>query len=315
MGIQFTDVSIRTMIGQLPKIINGNNKNISDYVNSFYDDTNQYITSSVKATGGQKFIESNKGIFTNIQTYTIDIGDQHSKDNIVNGVEHNKLSNIYLDNNNNPITTPNSELNKFCHNANAIGIEIDGNVKSVYTILTDLINDVKSLKGYHPVSDSESEQEPFNSTEENPQNIPYSAARRTQLQEPNSFTFDQSILFANKTQIKRLNLPQYQYDDITSGFIYTYYDYARVLTVNDEHTASIKGIPGSVITIKFNDTKKKGFYRILLSRQEKKYLRISKDELIRLSLVCVDNNDQYGTSWDVNNYSVRNADDLIIERK
>lgn len=312
MGIQFTDVSIRTMIGQLPKIINGNNKNISDYVNSFYDDTNQYITSSVKATGGQKFIESNKGIFTNIQTYTIDIGDQHSKDNIVNGVEHNKLSNIYLDDNNNPITTPNSELNKFCHNANAIGIEIDGNVKSVYTVLDDLIKAVESLKKYHDPNDV---QNSSNSTEGNLQDISYGTARRTQLQEPNSFTFDQSILFANKTQIKRLNLPQYQYDDITSGFIYTYYDYARVLTVNDEHTASIKGIPGSVITIKFNDTKKKGFYRILLSRQEKKYLRISKDELIRLSLVCVDNNDQYGTSWDVNNYSVRNADDLIIERK
>lgn len=312
MGIQFTDVSIRTMIGQLPKIINGNNKNISDYVNSFYDDTNQYITSSVKATGGQKFIESNKGIFTNIQTYTIDIGDQHSKDNIVNGVEHNKLSNIYLDDNNNPITTPNSELNKFCHNANAIGIEIDGNVKSVYTVLDDLIKAVESLKKYHDPNDV---QNSSNSTEGNLQDNLYSAARRTQLQEPNSFTFDQSILFANKTQIKRLNLPQYQYDDITSGFIYTYYDYARVLTVNDEHTASIKGIPGSVITIKFNDTKKKGFYRILLSRQEKKYLRISKDELIRLSLVCIDNNDQYGTSWDVNNYSVRNADDLIIERK
>ena len=313
MGIYYTDVSIRKMIGQLPKHIKHNNKNISDYVNSFYDDTNQYITSSVKATGGQKFIESNKGIFTNIQTYTIDIGDQHSKDNIVNGVEHNKLSNIYLDDNNNPITTPNSELNKFCHNANAIGIEIDGNVKSVYTILTDLIKDVSSLKSYHPVSGED--QNPSNPTGEDTQNISYSSARRTQLQEPNSFTFDQSILFANKTQIKRLNLPQYQYDDITSGFIYTYYDYARVLTVNDEHTASIKGIPGSVITIKFNDTKKKGFYRILLSRQEKKYLRISKDELIRLSLVCVDNNDQYGTSWDVNNYSVRNADDLIIERK
>ena len=312
MGIQFTDVSIRTMIGQLPKIINGNNKNISDYVNSFYDDTNQYITSSVKATGGQKFIESNKGIFTNIQTYTIDIGDQHSKNNIVNGVEHNKLSNIYLDDNNNPITTPNSELNKFCHNANAIGIEIDGNVKSVYTVLDYLIKTVEKLKGYHDLNDVQNSSNP---TEGNLQDNSYSAARRTQLQEPNSFTFDQSILFANKTQIKRLNLPQYQYDDITSGFIYTYYDYARVLTVNDEHTASIKGIPGSVITIKFNDTKKKGFYRILLSRQEKKYLRISKDELIRLSLVCVDNNDQYGTSWDVNNYSVRNADDLIIERK
>ena len=148
------------MIGQLPKIINGNNKNISDYVNSFYDDTNQYITSSVKATGGQKFIESNKGIFTNIQTYTIDIGDQHSKDNIVNGVEHNKLSNIYLDDNNNPITTPNSELNKFCHNANAIGIEIDGNVKSVYTILTDLIKAVEELKGYHDPNDVQNSSNP-----------------------------------------------------------------------------------------------------------------------------------------------------------
>lgn len=313
MGIQFTDVSIRTMIGQLPKIINDNNKNISEYIDNFYDNTQQYITSSVKATGAQNFIESNKGKFTNIQTDTIAIDDVRSKENIVKGVEHNKLSNRYLDNDNNPIITPSSELNTFCHNANAIGIEIDGNVESVYSILTDLINDVKSLKGYQPVSDDEPDS--HNLTTEDSQEPVYGVARITQLQEPNSFTFDQSILFANKTQIKRLNLPQYQYDDITSGFIYTYYDYARVLTINDEHTASIKGLPGSVITIKFNDTKKKGFYRILLSRQEKKYLRISKDELVRLSLVCVDSNDQYGTSWDVNNYSVRNADDLIIERK
>ena len=112
-----------------------------------------------------------------------------------------------------------------------------------------------------------------------------------------------------------MNLPQYQYDDVTSGFIFTYYDYAQTITINDEHTASIKGIPGSVVNIKFNDTQKKGFYRILLSRSEKKYLRISKDELNRLSLICTGNNEIDGTSWDVKDYSVRNADDLIIERK
>ena len=135
------------------------------------------------------------------------------------------------------------------------------------------------------------------------------------LEEPNSFTFDNNILFSTKTQLKRMNLPTYQYNDLTDGLIYTYYNYNDVVTISDDHTASISAIPGALATIRFNDQKKKAFYRIVLSRKENKFLRISKDELVRLQLICVNDTPEYGTEWDVNTYSVRNAEDLVIERK
>ena len=112
-----------------------------------------------------------------------------------------------------------------------------------------------------------------------------------------------------------MNLPEYQYNDIKQGFLYTYYDYNKTITINDEHTASIKGIPGSVVNIRFNDTKTKAYYRIILSRKNNRFIRLSKDELIRVSLVCISNTDEYGSEWDVKDYSIRNAEDLIIEKK
>ena len=112
-----------------------------------------------------------------------------------------------------------------------------------------------------------------------------------------------------------MNLPEYQYNDLNSGFIYTYYDYAPVITINDEHTASLTGKVNQTVKIKFNNLSKKAYYRIILSRKEKKSLRISKDELVRLTLICTGNDEKYGSSWDVDVYSVRNADDLIIETK
>jgi len=41
-----------------------------------------------------------------------------------------------------------------------------------------------------------------------------------------------------------MNLPPYQYDDLSGGFIYTYYSYNPVTTITDEHTSSLTGIPG-----------------------------------------------------------------------
>ena len=111
-----------------------------------------------------------------------------------------------------------------------------------------------------------------------------------------------------------MNLPQYQLIDIKSGNLYAYFDYSPVIKITDEKTVSIKGEPGQTVKILFNDLGKKAYYRIILSRKDKKTLRISKDELIRLNLVCISNDDTYGSIWDVDNYSVRNADDLVIEK-
>lgn len=316
MGIQLKDVSIRTMIGQLPKILNDNNDSISDYFDKIYDSDNDRIIKSVYNPLGS--VKAHLGEFREIQVDNLVINDSYSKQLIVHDIEHNLLSDRYLYNDNGSVMeisdiSLNQNLKQYCHNAGAIGIEMaDGDVLSIAQVINDIIKQVSAMKGYHNASGENV------TTLDNDTGVVsiYGASRQNlQLSEPNSFTFDNSILFANKVQLKRMNLPEYQFNDIASGFIYTYYDYANTVTISDEHTASLKGIPGSTINIKFNDTKKKGFYRILLSRSEKKYLRISKDELIRLTLICIDNDDINGTTWDVKDYSVRNADDLVIERK
>ena len=304
---QLHDISIRTMIGQLPKIINDNNTKICDYIDKIYDSSSKCITVNVDNVSDNKsYVKSNLGQFKKL------IVEEFNAKNI----NHDTLNGRYLYNDNStgleiiPDSSIPEDMNKYAHNSGAIGVTLgDGKtVQSLSDILEQIINSIDKLK--EQFSQSYSEDEGYIGL--------YGTSNNTNNQSvnnSNSFTFDQSLLFATKLQLKRMNLPQYQYNDITQGFIYTYYDYANTVTINDENTSSIKGIPGSIVKLRFNDTKSKGFYRVILSREEKKFLRISKDELNRITLKCISNDEQFGASWDVLDYSVRSADDIMIERK
>lgn len=304
---QLHDISIRTMIGQLPKIINDNNTKICDYIDNIYNPSSECITKNIDNVSDNKsYVKSNLGQFKKL------IVEEFNAKNI----NHDTLNGRYLYNDSStgleiiPDSSIPEDMNKYAHNSGAIGVTLgDGKtVQSLSDILEQIINSVDSLK--KQFSQSYSEDEGYIGL--------YGASNNTNNQSvnnSNSFTFDQSLLFATKLQLKRMNLPQYQYNDITQGFIYTYYDYANTVTINDENTSSIKGIPGSIVKLRFNDTKSKGFYRVILSREEKKFLRISKDELNRITLKCISNDEQFGASWDVLDYSVRSADDIMIERK
>lgn len=334
MKNKLIDVSIKTMIGQLPDIITNNNESIRSEFDRLYlpkSDTilhDTIIVEEVDTTnkGTQngivrsKFIECN-----NLSVKNVSLPDPRyypevmtTKNNIVQDVSHNLLSERYLWKQGNvvkPVTDASlaSDMKQYAHNAGAIGI-IMGNdpntVKSLAEIINEMITDIDNMKSHYRGTGSGV----FNS--DGYVNI-YGAAlkSRSALEEPDSFTFDNNVLFSTKTQLKRMNLPTYQYNDLTDGLIYTYYNYNDVVTISDEHTASISAVPGALATIRFNDQKKKAFYRIVLSRKENKFLRISKDELVRLQLICVNDTPEYGTEWDVNTYSVRNAEDLVIERK
>ena len=303
---QLHDISIRAMIGQLPKIINDNNTKICDYIDKIYDSSSECITKNVDNVSDNKsYVKSNLGQFKKL------IVEEFNAKNI----NHDTLNGRYLYNDNStgleiiPDSSIPEDMNKYAHNSGAIGVMLgDGTVQSLADTLEQIINSVDKLK--EQFSNSYSKDEGYIGL--------YGASNNTNNQSvnnSNSFTFDQSLLFATKLQLKRMNLPQYQYNDITQGFIYTYYDYANTVTINDENTSSIKGIPGSIVKLRFNDTKSKGFYRVILSREEKKFLRISKDELNRITLKCISNDEQFGASWDVLDYSVRSADDIMIERK
>ena len=322
---QLHDISIRTMIGQLPKIINNNNTKICDYIDKIYDSSSECITKNVDNVSDNKsYVKSNLGQFNSIFVGDFNLYNIKSLEQVIKsggsnheGINHDALNGRYLykdnDNSNGLKIIPDSsipeDMNKYAHNSGAIGVTLgNGTVQSLADTLEQIINSVDSLK--KQFSQSYSEDEGYIGL--------YGASNNTNNQSvnnSNSFTFDQSLLFATKLQLKRMNLPQYQYNDITQGFIYTYYDYANTVTINDENTSSIKGIPGSIVKLRFNDTKSKGFYRVILSREEKKFLRISKDELNRITLKCISNDEQFGASWDVLDYSVRSADDIMIERK
>ena len=323
---QLHDISIRTMIGQLPKIINDNNTKICDYIDKIYDSSSECITKNVDNVSDNKsYVKSNLGQFNSIFVGDFNLYNIKSLEQVIKsggsnheGINHDALNGRYLckdnDNNSNglkiiPDDKISDNMKYYAHNSGAIGVTLgNGTVQSLADTLEQIINSVDSLK--KQFSQSYSEDEGYIGL--------YGASNNTNNQSvnnSNSFTFDQSLLFATKLQLKRMNLPQYQYNDITQGFIYTYYDYANTVTINDENTSSIKGIPGSIVKLRFNDTKSKGFYRVILSREEKKFLRISKDELNRITLKCISNDEQFGASWDVLDYSVRSADDIMIERK
>lgn len=322
---QLHDISIRTMIGQLPKIINDNNTKICDYIDNIYNPSSECITKNIDNVSDNKsYVKSNLGQFNSIFVGDFNLYNIKSLEQVIKsggsnheGINHDALNGRYLykdnDNSNGLKIIPDSsipeDMNKYAHNSGAIGVTLgNGTVQSLADTLEQIINSVDSLK--KQFSQSYSEDEGYIGL--------YGASNNTNNQSvnnSNSFTFDQSLLFATKLQLKRMNLPQYQYNDITQGFIYTYYDYANTVTINDENTSSIKGIPGSIVKLRFNDTKSKGFYRVILSREEKKFLRISKDELNRITLKCISNDEQFGASWDVLDYSVRSADDIMIERK
>lgn len=322
-SLKLNDISIRTMIGQLPKIINDNNTKICDYIDNIYDPSSECITKNIDNVSDNKsYVKSNLGQFNSIFVGDFNLYNIKSLEQVIRGgsnregINHDALNGRYLYNDNNskelkiiPYDKISNEMKVYAHNSGAIGVTLgNGNVQSLADTLEQIINSVDSLK--KQFSQSYSEDEGYIGL--------YGASNNTNNQSvnnSNSFTFDQSLLFATKLQLKRMNLPQYQYNDITQGFIYTYYDYANTVTINDENTSSIKGIPGSIVKLRFNDTKSKGFYRVILSREEKKFLRISKDELNRITLKCISNDEQFGASWDVLDYSVRSADDIMIERK
>ena len=368
---ELQDVSIKTMIGQLPYIINKNNDIIEQNFDNIYDSSLNKIIKPVDTTQNEQngnYVKSHTGNFLNIICDNIVANKITVQDIIIEGevksdnlTNHDSLGNRFkykelVHNNITNIGTSyiSSTLRKYSHNAGAIGVQLGGGrteqngegstkgtvVKSLQEILNDIFDTIGLYTSYQHydskqdyVYDSSGnkvidyidpstglpvyKRQWYNRESKvhlygvgNPNNT-----NNELLNEPDSFTFDNNVLFASNIQLKRMNLPQYQYDDIKSGNLFTYYDYSPVITINDEHTASLKGTPGTKVKIKFKDLKKKAYYRIILSRKDKKYLRISKDELLRLNLICESTDDVYGTIWDVDTYCVRHPEDLIIETK
>ena len=210
---QLHDISIRTMIGQLPKIINDNNTKICDYIDKIYDSSSECITKNVDNISDNKsYVKSNLGQFNSIFVGDFNLYNIKSLEQVIKsggsnheGINHDALNGRYLckDNNNNsnglkiiPDDKISDNMKYYAHNSGAIGVTLgDGKtVQSLSDILEQIIKSVDSLK--KQFSKSYSEDEGYIGL--------YGASNNTNNQSvnnSNSFTFDQSLLQIGRAHV------------------------------------------------------------------------------------------------------------------
>jgi hypothetical protein len=130
-------------------------------------------------------------------------------------------------------------------------------------------------------------------------------------------TYNKNLLYATPLQLKRKKLPKPHYFDLSSGNLYTYYTVVnKEVTIDDSNTACIDTDNINLtVFVNFKDTDTNDYYRILLDRENKKYVKISKNPLNILQLKSVSYSEEYGTVWKLYNYSVVNPNDIILENK
>ena len=169
MTEELKGLTIRTMIGQLPGIINTNNNIIKNQFNEFYDSSNKILTKSVDTTKSTEdtndFVKSHLGEFTNLVTSNIVVTSNAYDVSIFN---HQNMNNRYgysKDRENQGISglmsvpktasgSTATNMAKYCHNAHAIGVTIgdsanhSGTTYSLAYVLDQIINYLRILTEY-----------------------------------------------------------------------------------------------------------------------------------------------------------------------
>lgn len=238
-------------------------------------------------------MKSHLGEFINLHVDYLTVNNIDSLVHSLNNTSHNALKSRFSQD-----TSLNAEnKNKYAHDASSIIFSVENDrITTVFQAINSLINgDALGSSNLYgaPIQKTEvKKSEPF--------------------QSGSIAVLDTNIYGLNSTQLNRTDMPKWQQNDILSGIVYTYYTGQGTITVSDEHPCSIDGTEGQVISVKFNDTNTNSFYYILLNRKTRKFLKVSKDELVRLKLVCESVSKDYGAVWDLESYSIRNSSDIEI---
>ena len=299
------NISGKTPVSMLPEVINHNNEAIESEFNWIYDSSTNRLTKSVYAPTGS--VKAHFGEFVNLAAEYITVKNIDSLKNAlksaVQKMEHNTFSDCWSsDTIQQAYETANNEL-VLCHDASVIAYK----QSNVYQTLSSLQSDVNQLKQTVQALN-------------NPQNNVYSAGNildEDSYENDNTVTYDRNLLFASPLQLKRKKLPKLHFNDLTSGNLYSYYNVINgEVTIDDINTACIETENiGLNVFINFNDTDTNDYYRILLDRKNKKYVKIKKNPLNILEIRSASYSEEYGTVWKLYNYSVVNPSDIILENK
>ena len=90
------DASIKTMIGQLPSIINHNNRAIENEFSEIYDTSINKVIKSVYAPSGT--VKAHKGEFVNLHVDYLTVNSIDSLVNSLQTAKHNYFKNRFTEN-------------------------------------------------------------------------------------------------------------------------------------------------------------------------------------------------------------------------
>lgn len=348
------DVSVNTLIGELPSIIGWNNRQIEKEFDNIYDSSNNRIIKSVYVPTGA--VKSHWGDFVNVKCDYISISNVESMKSTFNNVPHNyfgsRLFNASIDNNSDSTATID-----YCHNPFAISSGLDDNhslgfrlnainssIQAIYNSIGDIIEQNNSSSTSNTTEAETTTEVSTNNTEttttalrlslgkplslnslnvEDEELITYSYSVDTNWVEtkqsaPQGYSYDKTLATnTNRVILKTVKTKQ-EYEDIVKGEIN---NYINVDEPNIKIKANITNIlyaqeEGQIVNILLDENNVDK--RFIIKIEDSKYIIIkglNDTMLFNLKLIATQVNEDKMSFWSVYSYNVPSNASLITQQK
>lgn len=296
------DIKGSTPIPMLPSVINHNNKAVADEFAWLYDSEHDRLIRSLYSPEGS--VKAHFGEFVNLSAEYITVKNTDSllgtMKQALSTLPHNDLDLCWSSDEAKKSYTKDTDT-VLCHDSSVIAY---GN-ESVYQALSRIDETVRTVQnnfGVYVASMNKS------ANDSNPL-----ASKSTSTQ------YSPKYIGATDTALKKaIPVPYHRTDISQAKMLYMYYTIANLqVDITDKATAAIDTDQVNiVIDVNFEPTNPgQEYYEILLDRERKEYVRVSKNPLNRLQLKSMSYDGTHGTKWKVYSYSVVSKEDIQLVYK
>lgn len=345
------DVSVNTLIGELPSIIGFNNRSIEKEFNNIYDSSNNRIIKSVYVPTGT--VKSHWGDFVNIKCEYLSVNNIDSLKTTFENISHNYFSdrifNSSIDNLSETTTTID-----YCHNPYAIssGLEdnhslghrlnnINSSIQYVYNSLSYLFPTPRPTLEPTTEDEGTTEENASNNDGDNTTSVdspvlslrlssnPFVTAKKfnytidtdwinVKQGEPQGYSYDKTLVTnTNRVILKSVKTKQ-EYDDVIKGEIN---NYINVESANIKIKSDLTNIlyaqqVGQVVNVMIDDNNLDKTFTIKIN--DNQYIKISNINdtlLFNLELIATQLNDDKMSYWSVYHYNVPANGTISIVKK
>ena len=315
-----------------------NNNIISDEIEYFYDSSTGRLIRSVYVPQGK--VQAYTGEFRTLSVDSITINNPATLiNNVIKqayDIPHNSFASNFSDTNLEKIyeNVNRSQNELICHDASVVAIPPFNNMTvlglmptsagasdtiTLYNAMEAIAAKIKQLQEkYEELKEQVSADLKWtNSKIELPDGAESFINKPTNIE----ITYPKSYMYATIVQLKRQGVSPLHINDLKQPGTHnhTYYPISNPVIVNNDNYIAIECWEiNRIIAITFNKTTENAPFMFLLNRYDKNgkrlYLQVNyTNNLDRLQLMCIGYTEEFGTVWDVYNWSGNSDDFKLVE--